>query len=345
MINALKSGKALDEYYNTYAYTSSLPTFVTQMAQELANDPSGTDPSYNSLRAEYKAVTGTDFISPSGVPNVILPPVTIVASRVISSDPATGVTFVVGADGKPTPISSPTPLTPGQTIAYNSATNTVVPNSVTNQTPADVNLPTPTTPPSPDTTPIPTTTPTTTPSTTNLTGPANIPSTGAATSTQTAIAPAGTYAPATPPTPPSPTSPTAPVSSRTPTGPTFPTATTTSPIAPSAVTTLLGTPTPGQTQDTLVTPTGPSTEKTPYPTFKPDVFVESNVPKTLAGALNIGGNLPLAGQTVGLGGGGGGVSVESGQEQKPVWNVASLKLKDEAEGTPDYGALSSALGI
>ena len=345
MINALKSGKAIDEYYNTYAYTSSLPTFVTQMAQELANDPTGTDPSYNSLRAEYKAVTGTDFISPSGVPNIILPPVTIVASRVISSDPATGVTFVVGADGNPTPISSPTPLTPGQTIAYNSATNTVVPNSVTNQTPADVNLPTPTTPPSPDTTPTPTTTPTTTPSTTNLTGPANIPSTGAATSTQTAIAPAGTYAPATPPSPPSPTSPTAPVSSRTPTGPTFPTATTTSPIAPSAVTTLLGTPTPGQTQDTLVTPTGPSTEKTPYPTFKPDVFVESNVPKTLAGALNIGGNLPLAGQTVGLGGGGGGVSVESGQEQKPVWNVASLKLKDEAEGTPDYGALSSALGI
>jgi len=49
--------------------------------------------------------------------------------------------------------------------------------------------------------------------------------------------------------------------------------------------------------------------------------------------------------TQSVSGGAGGVSVESGQQQQPVWNVASLKLKEEAEGTPDYGALSSALGI
>ena len=344
MINALKSGKAIDEYYNTYAYTSSLPTFVTQMAQELANDPTGTDPSYNSLRAEYKAVTGTDFISPSGVPNYILPPVTIVASRVISSDPVSGITFVVGADGNPLPISSSVPLTPGATVAYNTTTNAAIPSSVTNQTPQDViNT-------SPETPAAPAEKPTTYPSATNLTGPANIPSTGAVTgpSAQTAIAPVGTYSPDTPPAPSSPRSPTAPAGPATPkvpAGPVYPTATTTSPISPSAVTTLLGTSPTSQTLSTPSAPTGPSTEKTPYPTFKPDVFVESNVPKTLANISKIGGSLPTTGETVGIGGGGGGVSVESGQQQQPVWNVASLKLKEEAEGTPDYGALSSALGI
>ena len=348
MINALKSGKALDEYYNTYAYTSSLPKFVTQMAQELANDPTGTDPSYNSLRAEYKAVTGTDFISPSGVPNVILPPVTIVASRVISSDPATGVTFVVGADGNPIPVSTTTPLTPGQTIAYNSATNTVIPSSVTSQTSADITTPDTTKTPSTTTTsgttpgatagatPTPSTTVSTSPSTTTLSTALNLPSAGSITTT-----PAGTTANTTRsyggfvsgPTP-----------TPTPSGTPTPTPSVTPTPTPSITVTPPPTPTPVPSE-VVTPPSGPSTEKTPYPTYKPDVFVESNVPKTLAGALNIGGNLPLAGQTVGLGGGGGGVSVESGQQQKPVWNVASLKLKDEAEGTPDYGALSSALGI
>ena len=348
MINALKSGKAIDEYYNTYAYTSSLPTFVTQMAQELANDPTGTDPSYNALRAEYKAVTGTDFISPSGVPNVILPPVTIVASRVISSDPATGVTFVVGADGNPIPVSTTTPLTPGQTIAYNSATNTVIPSSVTSQTSADITTPDTTKTPSTTTTsgttpgatagatPTPSTTVSTSPSTTTLSTALNLPSAGSITTT-----PAGTTANTTRsyggfvsgPTP-----------TPTPSGTPTPTPSVTPTPTPSITVTPPPTPTPVPSE-VVTPPSGPSTEKTPYPTYKPDVFVESNVPKTLAGALNIGGNLPLAGQTVGLGGGGGGVSVESGQQQKPVWNVASLKLKDEAEGTPDYGALSSALGI
>ena len=344
MINALKAGKSVDEYYNTYAYTSSLPTFVTQMATELANDPTGTDPSYNSLRAEYKAVTGTDFISPSGVPNYILPPVTIVASRVISSDPVSGITFVVGADGNPLPISSTVPLTPGETVAYNTTTNAAIPSSVTNQTPQDViNT-------SPETPAAPAEKPTTYPSATNLTGPANIPSTGAVTgpNAQTAIAPVGTYAPDTPPassSPRSPAAPAGPATPKVPAGPVYPTATTTSPISPSAVTTLLGTSPTSQTLSTPSAPTGPSTEKTPYPTFKPDVFVESNVPKTLANISKIGGSLPTTGETVGIGGGGGGVSVESGQQQQPVWNVASLKLKEEAEGTPDYGALSSALGI
>ena len=51
----------------------------------------------------------------------------------------------------------------------------------------------------------------------------------------------------------------------------------------------------------------------------------------------------LTGITQGLGGTAGSVSVESGQPQQAVWNIQSLKLKED--GTPDYGALSSALGI
>ena len=105
-------------------------------------------------------------------------------------------------------------------------------------------------------------------------------------------------------------------------------------------TTALGTtPLPG------APPTGPSTEKTKFPEFKPETFVYSNVPKTLAGSPFAQQQLPTTGQTVSLGGGAGGVNVESGQPQQAKWNVASLKLKEEAEGTPDYGALSSALGI
>jgi hypothetical protein len=112
----------------------------------------------------------------------------------------------------------------------------------------------------------------------------------------------------------------------------------TSPITPT--TTALGTtPAPG------APPTGPSTEKTKFPEFKPETFVYSNVPKTLRGSPFAQQQLPGTGQTVSLGGGAGGVNVESGQPQQAKWNVASLKLKEEAEGTPDYGALSSALGI
>jgi len=57
---------------------------------------------------------------------------------------------------------------------------------------------------------------------------------------------------------------------------------------------------------------------------------------------------PITGQTQGLGGGAaGGVSVESDQPQKAVWNVQSLKLQPGAqeEETKDYGNLSTALGI
>jgi len=53
----------------------------------------------------------------------------------------------------------------------------------------------------------------------------------------------------------------------------------------------------------------------------------------------------LTGVTQGLGGAAGGVNVESGKEQQPVWNISSLKLQPGEEETTDYSNLSSALGI
>ena len=86
----------------------------------------------------------------------------------------------------------------------------------------------------------------------------------------------------------------------------------------------------------------PST--TPTPT---DISVTTSYvpPKKKAGALPsiLGPAQPLTGVSQGLGGYGGGTSVESGGPQQAVWNVQSLKLKED--GTPDYGSLSSALGI
>jgi hypothetical protein len=132
--------------------------------------------------------------------------------------------------------------------------------------------------------------------------------------------------PPAPPTPPgaAPSAPPVQISDRPPVTPV-------SSITPTS--TALGTtPAPG------APPTGPSTEKTKFPEFKPETFVYSNVPKTLRGSPFAQQQLPTTGQTVSLGGGAGGVNVESGQPQQAKWNIASLKLKEEAEGTPDYGA-------
>ena len=205
----------------------------------------------------------------------------------------------------------------------------------------------------------PTTTPTTTPSTTTTPGRTTSPATPAVpktpefpTATTTPTTGVDTFIPVTPTTPPRPPTTTTPSTPRVPGQPPTPSAPvapavppvqisdrpSTSPITPT--TTALGTtPAPG------APPTGPSTEKTKFPEFKPETFVYSNVPKTLRGSPFAQQQLPGTGQTVSLGGGAGGVNVESGQPQQAKWNVASLKLKEEAEGTPDYGALSSALGI
>ena len=203
----------------------------------------------------------------------------------------------------------------------------------------------------------PTTTPTTTPGTTTTPGRTTSPATPAVpktpsfpTATTTPTTGVDTFIPVTPTTPTRPSTSTstsrAPGQPPTPSAPAAPAAPpvqisdrpSTSPITPT--TTALGTtPLPGAPS------TGPSTEKTKFPEFKPETFVYSNVPRTLAGSPFAQQQLPTTGQTVSLGGGAGGVNVESGQPQQAKWNIASLKLKEEAEGTPDYGALSSALGI
>jgi hypothetical protein len=132
MTNALRAGKSIDEYYNSYAYAQALPVFASQIAQELANDPTGIDPTYNNMRAEYKKITGTDFASSRGITdigsiNVSGPPVTdlgsiIITAKVISYDPSTQVAFIYSPDGTQQAVRSSTELTPGSTVAVNTQT-------------------------------------------------------------------------------------------------------------------------------------------------------------------------------------------------------------------------------
>ena len=215
---------------------------------------------------------------------------------------------------------------------------------------------------------VPTTTPTTTPTITPTITPSFVPST----KTTTTVSPKTTVFPTAGPTidpfsttqtPIPPTTTAATTTTTTPTPPRIPSTSVTPPVPPrpptpkveitdrpivppitETVTSLSPTP-PGTPPKAPGVPTGPSTEKTKSPEFKPETFVYSNVPKTLRGSPYAQQQLPTTGQTVSLGGGAGGVNVESGQPQQAKWNIASLKLKEEAEGTPDYGALSSALGI
>jgi len=347
MVNALKAGKSIDEYYNSYAYTQSLPVFANQIAQELANDPTGTDPTYNNMRAEYKKITGTDFVSPKGITDIgtinVPGPVTdlgeiIITAKVLSYDPNTQVAFIYKPDGTQQTVKSTTPLTPGNTVAVNTQTSQVIPTSVTNQTAADITTTTPTTTSTTDKKTSTATTTGTSPTTTTTTS--TFP-----TVTDTTTSAVDTFIPTLTEIIPDKTT----TSDKT-TDDTFqPNLTKITPTTftdISKVTPTVDTFTPSLTEITpSKPPTGPSTEKTTYPEYKPDLFVYSNVPKGLAGTPFAQGQLPSTGQTVGLGGGAGGVSVESGKEQVPKWNIASLKLKKESEGTPDYGALSSALGI
>jgi len=178
------------------------------------------------------------------------------------------------------------------------------------------------------------------PASTALTSALNLPSTGTITTTPTGTQPSTIVQPPTTKGPAEPLEPSAPK---------YPTVTTTTPSAkqPSTTTTLPSI-TEQPTAPGVTTPTsapGPSTEKTKLPSYTPDVFVYGNVPKALAGGPFAQVTQAAPGESVGLGGGGGGVNVESGKEQAPVWNVASLKLKPGEEETADYSNLSSALGI
>ena len=161
MINALKSGKSIDEYYNTYSYNQSLGEFANQIAEELAKDPTGTDPSYKNLRDEYQKITGKSFIP--GTPVTDLGEI-IVTGKVIRSDPTTNTSTIQTPDGVTINVSSVLPK--DSSVSVNKTTSEVIPTSVTNQTAKT------------DTSPVSTTDTTTAPTTGISTGNVTITSGG-----------------------------------------------------------------------------------------------------------------------------------------------------------------------
>lgn len=161
MINALKQGKSVDEYYNTYSYNQSLNTFANQIAEELAKDSTGTDPSYNNLRAEYQKITGTSFAP--GTPVTDLGEIVIIG-KVVKSDPTSNTSTIQTPDGVTINVNSVLPQ--NSSVAVNKNTNAVIPTSVTNQTSKT------------DTSPVSTTDTTTTPTSNVSTGNVTITSGG-----------------------------------------------------------------------------------------------------------------------------------------------------------------------
>ena len=129
MINALKQGKSIDEYYNTYSYNQSLNTFANQIAEELAKDTTGVDPSYDKMRAEYQKITGIPFNIAS--PATDLGEI-IVTGKVIKSDPTTNTSTIQTPDGVTINVNSVLPK--DSSVAVNKTTSAVIPTSVTNQT-------------------------------------------------------------------------------------------------------------------------------------------------------------------------------------------------------------------
>jgi hypothetical protein len=128
-VDLLKAGKSIDEYYNTYAYTQSLGTTANLIADELAKDPTGADPSFNNLRAEYEKITGVPYNVSGTVQNI---PEIIIIGKVIKSDPSTGTSTVQTPDGVTINVNSVLPK--DSSVAVNKATSSVIPTSVTNQT-------------------------------------------------------------------------------------------------------------------------------------------------------------------------------------------------------------------
>jgi hypothetical protein len=180
MINALKAGKSIDEYYNTYAYQQSLGDFATQIAQELSKDPTGSDPSFDNLRAEYQKITGTPFSTSTSVTNI---PEIIITGKVIRSDPSTGTSTVQTSDGVTINVNSVLPQ--NSSVAVNKTTSTVIPTSVTNQTATTDTSPVSTT----DTTSTAGTTTTTTPTSNVSTSTAPVTTTGTSTTNTTSTTP------------------------------------------------------------------------------------------------------------------------------------------------------------
>jgi len=128
-VDLLKAGKSVDEYYNTYAYIQSLGTTANLIADELAKDPTGVDPSYDKMRAEYQKITGIPFNIAS--PATDLGEI-IVTGKVIKSDPTTNTSTIQTPDGVTINVNSVLPK--DSSVAVNKTTSAVIPTSVTNQT-------------------------------------------------------------------------------------------------------------------------------------------------------------------------------------------------------------------
>ena len=174
MMNALKQGKSIDEYYNTFAYKESLPTFMLDIAQELTKDPTGTDPSYDNLRAEYQKITGSSFVP--GTPVTDLGEI-IVIGKVIKSDPISNTSTIQTPDGVTINVNSVLPK--DSSVAVNKTTSAVIPTSVTNQTAkTDTSPVTTTDTTTTSTSPVSTTDITTTPTSNVSTGNVTITSGG-----------------------------------------------------------------------------------------------------------------------------------------------------------------------
>ena len=255
-------------------------------------------------------------------------------------------------DQTPTPGPAPGP-TPGPTPAPSVSpvpTTTPSPTTEPGVTPSPGVSPTPTVTPSPSVSPT-----TTSPFAPPIFDPFSTTFPQATTNplTSTSTTP---LSPTLTPTPSA--SPAEPViNPKTPIPPVFPTSTPTltgtdKSTSPTASPVPTPTPTPSVTPSPTPTPTPTPVEINPLPSGKPDVLpitptsvvTDYVKPKKVAGLpAPLQTPTGLTGITQGLGGTAGSVSVESGQPQQAVWNIQSLKLKED--GTPDYGALSSALGI
>jgi hypothetical protein len=338
--------------------TPESPTVTPSPALPKPYDPSKFDP---AIPATYPTPQQDPNFKPDnpqpwpGMPSSPLPPdpsTQPATPGTPTQPPLPGQAPTPGT--KPPPDKTPTPgATPGPTPAPSVSP---VPTTTPSPTTEPGVTPSPGVSPAPTVTPSPSVSPTTTspfappvfdPFSTTFPKVTTNPLTSTST---TPLSPTLTPTPSASPAEPV-------INPKTPIPPVFPTSKppltyTDKSTSPTASPVPTPTPTPSVTPSPTPTPTPTPVEINPLPSGKPDVLpitptsvvTDYVKPKKVAGLpASLQTPTGLTGITQGLGGTAGSVSVESGQPQQAVWNIQSLKLKED--GTPDYGALSSALGI
>ena len=350
----------------------SMPQFLV-LGELLQSLPAGDPNEIQQVLNKYNNLPPT---IDSGGPVIDLGTVTITAQRlptnesiVVTTDPSTVSqgyidALVMGSDGVLKFQKVPTNTNKGDTVGVNTNTGAITNITQTTNTAPNVNTTPTTTGTTPSTTPSPKIIPSeiggvdVNPSSEPIDAPAPAPVTAPTTTPTPVTTPTPTLTPSPSTTPTEPPTGTPSVTPTTTTGGGTPPISTTGNPPPTTITPPVEPPTsvtppvePPTTTTTTPPPTTPPPTETnlPPPKYTPNLFIEGLVPRDtgLRTGLSI---VPqgLTGQTQGLGGGAaGGVSVESDQPQKAVWNVQSLKLQPGAqeEETKDYGNLSTALGI